>query len=1307
MLLKVDKLWSTGKDISMIRILKNLKNYKKQVAIIFVLLIIQAICDLALPNYTSDMIDTGIQNNGIVYAVPQRLSASSFNAMQMLMTDGEAADWQSAYEQNGDVYNLKAGAGIEALDKEFTTPIAIYYMVSQADFSQMNSSGSSGFNLSGADFSAVLSELSIDDAQFHTLVGAILPAIDWNTVQNTYGLQKETVVAVLNRLGADTLKKLSASMGGGTQVDIENLIDMSKVNSAAMTSALGIDKDNPDIAGLITRYQLTDANFKALLKVIAPAIDKKAVNKTLGVNEKALNILLDSLSISTVEKLTSLRADSLDIMSLIDFSKVDFAKLMAVMGTETGDMDIQKMMEGMTEAQKETVLRAVLPAIKRDALSEQTGMSRKLVDAMLDGLSSAELLQLMSADMNFNLSAADFIACVDVTRVDPVTLFSALGTSASDILSGGSMSDAEMQLVIDVVLPAVDPKKLSEKTGLPEKVSEIFLANVDKETLSKFMSAGDDGEKPVAIDMSKCIDYSKIDYQTLFGVVGSDYTNFDLSKMTEKQLDSLMDIILPAVKWESVTEMTGFSKGTVTKLLDALGASGIKKIAAVMKGGTKSLDITGFLDFSDIDMEKALTAAGLDMGTLLDRSGITDDELQTLLNALSRAIDWDKAEEQFGIDKETAEIVLKSLTVDSAKKLLAFAGSGAMPDVTGLIDSGKIKSSELMTALGIDTSSFEKMANSLPKAFQPMMKTMMQSVRTQMDGKVSSLGASILHSSAVAFVKAEYTRLGTDLNGMQSDYLWKMGSRMLAMTLLMMLTAILIGYIASRTGAGVGRDLRERVFGRVVSFSSFDIDKFSTASLITRSTNDIQQVQFVTSMLLRFALYAPIMSIGGIIMVAKTGADMWWIIAVAIGTILSVAGILAAITMPKFKKMQTLIDKVNLISREILTGLPVIRAFGREDEEEERFDGSNKDLTKTMLFTGRMMSAMFPLLMIAMYLLAISIVWISAHRIDAGTLEVGSMTAFITYAIMIVMGFLMLTFISIMLPRAAVAAGRIQEIIDTEPSVKDALETGEITDKKGIVTFDHVSFAYPGAEAETLTDITFSALPGRTTAIIGSTGCGKSTLINLIPRFYDATAGTVAVDGKDVKSITQHELREMIGYVPQKGVLFSGTIASNLRFGSPDASEEEVREAAAIAQADGFIEEKEEQYEAPIAEGGSNVSGGQKQRLSIARAIAKNPKIYIFDDSFSALDFKTDAALRRALAPKVAESTVIIVAQRISTVLYAEQIIVLDEGKVAGIGTHGQLMQSCPVYSQIALSQLSQKELEEAAAGRGESHGGK
>lgn len=576
----------------------------------------------------------------------------------------------------------------------------------------------------------------------------------------------------------------------------------------------------------------------------------------------------------------------------------------------------------------------------------------------------------------------------------------------------------------------------------------------------------------------------------------------------------------------------------------------------------------------------------------------------------------------------------------------------------------------------------------------------MESVRAKIEEQLQTMGDSMLHSSAVAYTKSEYEAVGEDLGAIQSKYLWKTGGMMLGMSLLMAASAVLVGLLASRVGAGVGRDLREKVFNRVVSFSNAEVNRFSTASLITRSTNDIQQIQMVSTMLLRMIFYAPILAIGGIIMVLRTGANMEWIIVVAVLAILCLVGVLMAVAMPKFKLMQTLVDKVNLVAREILTGLSVIRAFGREELEEKRFDDANRQLTKTMLFTNRAMTFMMPVMMLIMNAVSVLIVWVSANRIDAGTLQVGTMTAFITYTMQIVMSFLMICMVSIMLPRAAVAAERIDEVVRTEPTIEDLPDSKTLENARGVVEFDHVSFKYPGAQDDSLSDITFTARPGETTAIIGSTGSGKSTLVHLIPRFYDVTDGCIRVDSTDIRRLSQHSLRAQIGFVPQKGVLFSGTIASNICYGEDTIDEAGMKEAAKIAQATEFIEEKHDGYESPIAQGGSNVSGGQKQRLSIARAIAKDPKIYIFDDSFSALDFKTDTALRRALGPKVKDATVFIVAQRISTILYADQILVLDEGRLVGKGTHSQLMQCCEEYQQIARSQLSEEELSADYSGK-------
>ncbi|MRM88295.1 ABC transporter ATP-binding protein [Faecalicatena contorta] len=567
-------------------------------------------------------------------------------------------------------------------------------------------------------------------------------------------------------------------------------------------------------------------------------------------------------------------------------------------------------------------------------------------------------------------------------------------------------------------------------------------------------------------------------------------------------------------------------------------------------------------------------------------------------------------------------------------------------------------------------------------------------VTKQIEDKFSDMPATMIDQAAKVYIKDAYARLNVDTNKLQNSYLLSTGAKMVGLAFLGMAASILVGFMASRVGATAGRDLRGKVFRKVVGFSNNEFDHFSTASLITRSTNDIQQIQMLMVMLLRMVLYAPIMAVGGIYKVFHTNVSMSWIIALAVILIGLVVLALFTVAMPKFKILQTLVDKLNLVTREILTGLSVIRAFSTEKHEEERFDKANRDLTRTTLFVNRAMTFMMPAMMLIMNGISVLIIWSGAHGVDNGQMQVGDMMAFIQYTMQIIASFLMLCMISIMLPRAAVSADRVDEVLTSTTMIHDPEEAVELPEKtQGVLKFDHVSFRYPGASEDVLHDIDFTAKPGETTAIIGSTGSGKSTLVNLIPRFYDVTEGCITLDGIDIRDITQHDLRDKLGYVPQKGVLFSGNIASNIMYGNPEGSDEEMEEAAAIAQAAGFIEEKAQKYESPISQGGTNVSGGQKQRLAIARAIAKHPDLYIFDDSFSALDYKTDVTLRRALKEKTEESTVLIVAQRISTILHAEQIIVLDDGMVAGKGTHRELLKNCEVYQQIAASQLSEEEL--------------
>ena len=572
-------------------------------------------------------------------------------------------------------------------------------------------------------------------------------------------------------------------------------------------------------------------------------------------------------------------------------------------------------------------------------------------------------------------------------------------------------------------------------------------------------------------------------------------------------------------------------------------------------------------------------------------------------------------------------------------------------------------------------------------------KDQLLSMKDEALSQMGDLSDTMLQQMATEYLKAEYTALNIDLDAIQSHYLWVTGGKMLGITLISVLCVIIITLVASRVAAAVSRDLRDQVFRQVLSFSAAETDQFSTASLITRSTNDIQQIQMVIVMLLRMVLYAPILGIGGIVKVAATKTGLGWIIAVAVGCLLGLVLILMAVAMPKFKKMQTLVDDLNLVSREILTGVPVIRAFSREEHAVEHFDQANTNLKNNQLFVNRVMAVMSPLMMFIMYGITAMIVWFGAKGIDLGTMQTGDLTAFITYTMQIVMSFMMITMVSIMLPRASVAANRIMEVLNTKPSIADPAVPEDAKNLGGTVEFQDVSFCYPGSETPALSHISFTARPGETTAIIGSTGSGKSTLLNLIPRFYDATTGRITLGGKDSRSLSQHDLRSMLGYVPQKGVLFSGDIESNLKFGGSHITDAAMEKAAEIAQATEFISSKPDGYHSSIAQGGSNVSGGQKQRLSIARAIAGNPQVYLFDDSFSALDYKTDAALRQALADNVGDATVIIVAQRISTVMKAQQILVLDEGEIVGRGTHEELLKTCPTYLDIAKSQLSAQEL--------------
>ena len=682
---------------------------------------------------------------------------------------------------------------------------------------------------------------------------------------------------------------------------------------------------------------------------------------------------------------------------------------------------------------------------------------------------------------------------------------------------------------------------------------------------------------------------------------------------------------------------------------------------------------------------------------------ISEEEMNRLLLFVSEGDRQDiqdayeKSSESFDYDGEV--LTLKDSVKSDNEKLDALTEEMKLPMMlTAGFENGSDTTKQMEGQLKEQMSQvpgIEKM--SVFDIFGMMDDTQRAAIVDKITEQMDKMPDSILDQAAISYVKSTYEQIGLDTGHMSTVYILKTGAKMLGLAALGMAASILACLMASRVGAKVGRGLRRDTFRKVIGFSNAEFDKFSTASLITRSTNDIQQIQLLTVMILRIVLYAPIMAIGGILKVSKTNVDMFWIIGLAVLLIVMVVAVLFIVVMPKFKIVQNMVDKLNLVSREILTGLPVIRAFHTEKHEEERFDKANKDLTKLNLFVNRAMTFMMPTMMLVMNGITVLIVWVGGHSINDGAMQVGDMMAFIQYAMQIIMSFLMICMISVMLPRAAVSAERVDEVLKSEPKIHDPKEPKTLPKNgKGEVAFEHVSFHYPGAEEDVLHDITFTAKPGETTAFIGSTGCGKSTLVNLIPRFYDVTEGKITIDGQDVRDLTQHALRDKLGYVPQKGVLFSGNIASNIMFGNPAGSEQEMTEAAQIAQAVEFIDTKPERYKSPISQGGANVSGGQKQRLSIARAIAKHPDVYIFDDSFSALDYKTDTVLRSALKEKTTDSVVLIVAQRISTILHAEQIIVLDDGKIVGKGTHEELLKTCDAYYQIAASQLSESELKEA-----------
>jgi len=750
-------------------------------------------------------------------------------------------------------------------------------------------------------------------------------------------------------------------------------------------------------------------------------------------------------------------------------------------------------------------------------------------------------------------------------------------------------------------------------------------------------------------------------------------------------LQAYCDLSLPGYTSDIVN--VGIQEGGVSESVpDVIRSSEMEKILLFVRDDDKETILNDYEEITkdttddavwQEDVKKWPVLADENVYKLKDTVSADTDSRQELKSSMSKAI---LLVYSFENSNDMASSMIENMkTQMEAQTENTMAG---MPEAAVTAAKQQIEESDIFTLIG-----------QMPAESRGAMLD-------KIDEQLGSIQDSIVSQTASSYIRGEYAAVGIDVDAIRSAYIRNTGLRMLQLAALGAAAAILVGLIGSRVAAKVGRDLRSNVYRKVTHFSSHEFDKFSTASLITRSTNDIQQIQTVVVMMLRIVLYAPILGIGGVIRVFQIDTSMTWIIGLAVIVIVMIVIILFLAVMPRFKRMQGQVDRLNLVSREILTGIPVIRAFTTEKYEEKRFDKANRDLTDTNLFVNRVMSCMMPTMMLVMNLICVLIVWKGGHEISAGQMQVGNLMAFIQYTMQIILSFLMICMISIILPRASVAAERVDQVLHSETTVNDKKEPAHLpADNDGTVQFDHVSFRYPGAEEDVLHDLSFTARPGETTAIIGSTGSGKSTLVNLIPRFYDVTGGNIRLDNVDIRDITQHELRDQLGFVPQKGVLFSGTIASNIAYGKDVADMAEIKEAAEIAQASEFVDAASSGYESHISQGGSNVSGGQKQRLSIARAIARRPKIYVFDDSFSALDYKTDVTLRNALRRITTKSTVIIVAQRISTILHADQILVLDDGRIAGIGRHEELMESCEVYRQIALSQLSEKELAQYGGG--------
>jgi len=1236
----------------------------------FLLLIVQAVCDLSLPTYTSNIVNVGISQGGVPDAVPEQMRGSTFDFMLERMTPEDRAAAEKSYTADKDgIYQLSETADRVALDAMFRAAIA-----------QEAQALAGGGTYTAEEFVRAIQ-----------ILGADIP-LDEST---------------LNLLYYDYFTE--GETEPMTAAEFLQFLQNDVVNSPV----LGGQMDEDMKAGMAQIGMFADA--KALQK----PVNAKELGGMFGMDEEQAGQLM--LLYFTVHG--GAETEALSLKTFADFLVDDVSK----------QPEYAEMMDKNTLAQVEQMKAFTDPAVIKKPLTytelaELMGMEAEQVKLLYVYAQSQD-----SAYRPASMAMGDFVRYLSGQAANPL-FASQLGADAA----------AQMKLL----------GQFSTKAGIEQQRTSTEMAalfGMEKSALDPIYTLYRVSHVRLNNTMSakEFVDYAVTDLSRnpLFQSQFNEETTKPLA-----MLNGMMDAVLAGGRYTytQIAQLMDMDAAMI-KLVFAMRESGNREIdrklspleaMEFLADNSAALGGMGGGTAAELKM-----AQGLMQGTLENKT-YTPAELSALMGMEQAAMEplfllhqskhgntsnWKLAPQPF-VDF-LADEVLSNEEIAGQMDKDAAAMLGTAKALTDAVVSGKAYTSKEMAALmgsfggGMDANSIEMLylfrastQHSNPEwklsmeqllgflsndvvndprfsaMMSPEMKEGVSGINTQMTEDVSldTMDFSnelVQQQVAVRFLKSEYTAIGMDMGKLQRDYMFRAGFQMVLLVLVSTIAAIFSTMLASYAAAKNSFLLREKIYDKILSFSNAEVDKFSTASLITRSTNDIQQIQMAIVMMLRIVLYAPILGVGGVLKVLQTNTGMGWVIAMSVGILMVVVGLLVSIAMPKFKALQAMVDKVNLVSREILTGLPVIRAFTREKEEEERFDRANTALMKTQLFVNRLMSIMMPLMMFFMNTVAMLIIWVGGHRIQDGNMEVGDMLAFITYTIQIVMAFMMLSLISIILPRAGVAARRVEEVLETEPGIVNAPETQPLGKVEGLVQFNNVSFHYPSSGEDALQHITFTAKPGETTAIIGSTGSGKTTLVSLLPRLFDVTDGSVTLDGKDIRTLDIKELRENIGFVPQKGNLFSGTIESNIKFSDKTMDDAAMERAADIAQAADFISRKEEGYADPISQGGTNVSGGQKQRLSIARALAKGAKVLVFDDSFSALDFKTDAALRRSLAQNSGDSTVIIVAQRISTVLHANQIVVLHEGEIAGIGTHRELMENCEIYADIAKSQLNATEL--------------